>query len=139
MSIKTLSFGCRLNALESEKIQNMLATVVDTAIVVNTCAVTGEAERQSGQFVRSTARENPNTPIFVTGCAATRNPALFCDIPNVIVIDNFQKRNINAYTDAMDPQIITVSSEKHLSKSATEYALNASPKLLEYRVSAVTI
>lgn len=102
MSIKTLSFGCRLNALESEKIQNMLATVVDTAIVVNTCAVTGEAERQSGQFVRRTARENPNTPIFVTGCAATRNPALFCDIPNVIVIDNFQKRNINAYTDAME-------------------------------------
>ena len=101
MSIKTLSFGCRLNALESEKIQNMLKNVVDTAIVVNTCAVTGEAERQSGQSVRRTARENPNTPIFVTGCAATRNPELFSDIPNVMVVDNFQKRNINAYTDAM--------------------------------------
>lgn len=101
MSIKTLSFGCRLNAVESEKIQNMLKNVVDTAIVVNTCAVTGEAERQSGQSVRRTARENPNTPIFVTGCAATRNPELFSDIPNVMVVDNFQKRNINAYTDAM--------------------------------------
>lgn len=101
MSIKTLSFGCRLNALESEKIQNMLKNVVETAIVINTCAVTGEAERQSGQFVRRTARENTNTPIFVTGCAATRNPDMFCDIPNVIVVDNFQKRNINAYTDAM--------------------------------------
>lgn len=101
MSIKTLSFGCRLNALESEKIQNMLKNVMDTAIVLNTCAVTGEAERQSGQAVRRTARENPNTPIFVTGCAATRNPELFSDIPNVMVVDNFQKRNINAYTDAM--------------------------------------
>ena len=101
MSIKTLSFGCRLNALESEKIQNMLKNVIETAIIVNTCAVTGEAERQSGQSVRRIARENQNTPIFVTGCAATRNRELFCDIPNVIVVDNFQKRNINAYIDAM--------------------------------------
>ena len=101
MSIKTLSFGCRLNALESEKIQNMLKSVLETAIVINTCAVTGEAERQSGQFVRRTARENPNTPIFVTGCAATRNRTLFKDIPNVMVVDNFQKRNLNAYIDAM--------------------------------------
>ncbi|MBQ3039371.1 MAG: MiaB/RimO family radical SAM methylthiotransferase [Alphaproteobacteria bacterium] len=101
MSIKTLSFGCRLNALESEKIQSMLKNVLETAIVVNTCAVTGEAERQSGQSVRRIARENKNTPIFVTGCAATRNPEMFCDIPNVIVVDNFQKRDINAYMDAM--------------------------------------
>ena len=101
MSIKTLSFGCRLNALESEKIQSMLKNVLETAIVVNTCAVTGEAERQSGQSVRRIARENKNTPIFVTGCAATRNPEMFCDIPNVIVVDNFQKRDITAYMDAM--------------------------------------
>jgi len=87
--------------LESEKIQSMLKNVLETAIVVNTCAVTGEAERQSGQSVRRIARENKNTPIFVTGCAATRNPEMFCDIPNVIVVDNFQKRNLNAYIDAM--------------------------------------
>ncbi len=101
MSIKTLSFGCRLNALESEKIQNMLKSIMDTAIVINTCAVTGEAERQSGQSVRRTARENPNVPIFVTGCAATRNPILFNNISNVMIIDNFQKRNLNAYVDAI--------------------------------------
>lgn len=87
--------------MESEKIQSMLKNVLETAIVVNTCAVTGEAERQSGQSVRRIARENKNTPIFVTGCAATRNPEMFCDIPNVIVVDNFQKRNLNAYIDAM--------------------------------------
>ena len=79
----------------------MLKSVLDTAIVVNTCAVTGEAERQSGQSVRRIARENPNTPIFVTGCAATRNQKLFCDIPNVVVVDNFQKRNLGAYIDAL--------------------------------------
>ena len=72
-NIKTLSFGCRLNALESEKIQKMLESHINCAIVVNTCAVTAEAERQSGQAVRRIARENPNAPIFVTGCAATRN------------------------------------------------------------------
>ena len=96
-NIKTLSFGCRLNSLEAEKIQKMLNTCVKTAIVVNTCAVTAEAERQSGQAIRKIARENPNAPIFVTGCAATRNPDLFAQIPNTMVVSNFDKMNINAY------------------------------------------
>lgn len=60
-----MSFGCRLNALESEKIQKMLTDILDTAIVVNTCAVTAEAERQSGQSVRRLSRENPNAPILL--------------------------------------------------------------------------
>lgn len=96
-NIKTLSFGCRLNALESEKIQNMLAPYINAAIVINTCAVTAEAERQSGQAVRRIARENPNAPLFVTGCAATRNPKLFTKIPNTIVIANADKLNPAAY------------------------------------------
>lgn len=101
-NIKTLSFGCRLNALESEKIQNMLNSCIDTAIVVNTCAVTAEAERQSGQAIRKIARENPNAPIFVTGCAATRNPELFTQIPNTMVVSNFDKLNLNAYVNALE-------------------------------------
>lgn len=100
-NIKTLSFGCRLNALEAEKIKNMLGHAIKTAIVVNTCAVTAEAERQSGQAIRRLGRENPNSPIFVTGCAATRNPGLFADIPNVIVIPNADKMRIDAYMDAL--------------------------------------
>ena len=100
-NIKTLSFGCRLNALEAEKIGSMLAPVFDAAIVVNTCAVTGEAERQSGQSVRKLSRENPYAPIFVTGCAATRNPELFYKIPNAIVVANRDKMNLNAYINAM--------------------------------------
>lgn len=98
-NIKTLSFGCRLNSLESEKIQNMLSSHINTAIVVNTCAVTAEAERQSGQAVRRIARENPNAPIFVTGCAATRNAQLFRDIPNTVVVDNRDKMVLGAYID----------------------------------------
>ena len=99
--IKTLSFGCRLNSLESEKIQSMLNGAINTAIVINTCAVTAEGERQSGQAVRKVARENPNAPIFVTGCAATRNPGLFLDIPNTFVIPNSEKMRLSAYTDAL--------------------------------------
>ena len=100
-NIKTLSFGCRLNALESEKIQKMLNPHVNCAIVVNTCAVTAEAERQSGQAIRRIARENPNAPIFVTGCAATRNPGLFSEIPNTAVVHNREKLNLNAYVAAL--------------------------------------
>jgi len=96
-NIKSLSFGCRLNALECEKIKNMIAPHVDTAVIVNTCAVTAEAERQSAQSVRRIARENPNVPIFVTGCGSTRNAELFERVPNTIVIPNVQKMNPAEY------------------------------------------
>lgn len=125
MNIKTLSFGCRLNAVECEKISNMLRGVVDTAILVNTCSVTGEAERQCGQTVRRLSRENPNAIIFVTGCGATRNPKLFESIPNTFVIDNTDKTNLDAYKNALKTANIDVADlkidsfhgeESHLSK-----------------------
>lgn len=95
--IKTLSFGCRLNALECEKIKNMLETHGICGVVVNTCSVTGEAERQCGQAVRKIARENPGATIFVTGCGATRNPEMFQKIPGTVIIPNEQKMNLDAY------------------------------------------
>ena len=100
-NIKSLSFGCRLNALECEKISSQLAGHVDTAVIVNTCSVTAEAERQSAQSVRRIARENPNVPIFVTGCGATRNADLFKSIPNTVVIPNTDKMNIDKYIDGL--------------------------------------
>ena len=101
MNIKTISFGCRLNALESEKIAKMLESVVNTAIVVNTCAVTAEAERQSAQMVRKLSRENPNAVIFVTGCGSTRNVNLFSSIPHVVIVDNKDKMKLSAYETAL--------------------------------------
>ena len=101
MNIKTLSFGCRLNALECEKISAMLSTVVNEAILVNTCSVTGEAERQCAQTVRKLSRENPNAVIFVTGCGATRNPKLFESVPGAFVIDNSDKMKLQAYISAL--------------------------------------
>ena len=100
-NIKSLSFGCRLNALECDKIKNMIAPHVDTAVIVNTCSVTAEAERQSAQSVRRIARENKNVPIFVTGCGATRNPELFAKIPNTVVIPNAQKMNKSQYVSGL--------------------------------------
>ena len=98
-NIKTLSFGCRLNALECERIRGMLSRAGICAVVVNTCAVTAEAERQCGQTVRKIARKNPGAIIFVTGCAATRNPELFEKIPDAVVIPNEKKMELHAYLD----------------------------------------
>ncbi len=115
-NIKSLSFGCRLNALECEKIKHMIAPHVDNAVIVNTCSVTAEAERQSAQSVRRIARENPNVPIFVTGCGATRNPSLFEKIPNTVVIPNAEKTNPDPYISGLarinqDGKIIKFSHE----------------------------
>ncbi len=112
MNIKTLSFGCRLNALECEKISAMLKGFVDAAIIVNTCSVTGEAERQCAQTVRKLSRENPNTIIFVTGCGATRNPDLFAKIPHVFVIDNADKLNVQVYVAALKNANFDISCSK---------------------------
>ena len=57
-NIITLSFGCRLNTLESEKIKRMLSSRGICGVVANTCSVTAEAERQCGQAIRKIAREN---------------------------------------------------------------------------------
>ena len=124
MSIKTLTFGCRLNALESEKIQKMLSPVIDTAIVVNTCAVTGEAERQSGQAVRKIVRENPDAPVFVTGCAVNRNPGLFSDIPNTMVVDNLVKTNLSAYQAAMVTRPCDIENPKIVKFRSTDDRLS---------------
>ena len=112
MNIKTLSFGCRLNAVECEKIAQMLSKVVDTAIVVNTCSVTAEAERQCAQTVRKLSRENPNAIIFVTGCGATRNRALFESVSHTFVIDNADKMNLQVYIVALTKANFDINNTK---------------------------
>ncbi|MBR0212716.1 MAG: MiaB/RimO family radical SAM methylthiotransferase [Alphaproteobacteria bacterium] len=111
-NIRTLSFGCRLNALECEKISRMLASVIDSAILINTCSVTAEAERQCGQTLRRLSRENPDAVIFVTGCGATRNRALFESVPHALVIDNAEKMKLSAYTDALKKANFDISCSK---------------------------
>ena len=82
MSVETITLGCRLNFAESETIRR-LATTKEDWIVVNSCAVTNEAVRQTRQAIRHTRRQRPDTRILVTGCAAELDPAAFADMPEV--------------------------------------------------------
>ena len=84
MTVEVVTFGCRLNAYESEVIRReaQAAGLVDT-IVVNTCAVTAEAVRQSRQAIRRLARERPDSKIVVTGCAAQIEPTAFAAMTEV--------------------------------------------------------
>lgn len=79
-----LTFGCRLNTYESEVMRTHAKNAgLTNAIIVNTCAVTREAERQARQSIRRARRENPDARIIVTGCAAQINPQSFADMPEV--------------------------------------------------------
>jgi len=93
MSVRVLNFGCRLNAWEGEVIRAhaRAAGLADT-IIVNTCAVTAEAERQARQAVRKARRENPRARIVVTGCAAQIRPEAWAAMPEVDrVVGNLEK------------------------------------------------
>jgi threonylcarbamoyladenosine tRNA methylthiotransferase MtaB len=82
MSVEIVTFGCRLNAYESEVIRGHAAALSDT-VIVNTCAVTAEAERQARQAIRRAVRERPGARIVVTGCAAQIDPQAWRDLPGV--------------------------------------------------------
>jgi threonylcarbamoyladenosine tRNA methylthiotransferase MtaB len=88
-----ITLGCRLNAYESEVMRkNAAAAGLDDAIIVNTCAVTGEAVRQATQAIRKLRRENPHARLIVTGCAAQVEPARFAALPEVDhVLGNAEK------------------------------------------------
>ena len=86
-----LTFGCRLNAFESEVIRGH-AGGQDDLVVVNTCAVTAEAERQARQAIRRVRRERPGARIVVTGCAAQIDPQEWAALPGVTrVLGNAEK------------------------------------------------
>src|SRR5256886_17010389 len=83
-TIDVVTFGCRLNAYESQVMRREAeaAQLTDT-IIVNTCAVTGEAVRQARQKIRRLRRERPHARIVVTGCAAQIEPETFSALAEV--------------------------------------------------------
>jgi threonylcarbamoyladenosine tRNA methylthiotransferase MtaB len=101
MAIDVVTFGCRLNAYESEAIKTRAAEAqLQNAVVVNTCAVTAEAVRQSRQAIRKLKREHPQTRIIVTGCAAQTEPDTYAAMPEVdAVLGNQEKLTAAAYAD----------------------------------------
>jgi threonylcarbamoyladenosine tRNA methylthiotransferase MtaB len=97
--VEIVTFGCRLNAYESEAIRARAAEAgLTDAVIVNTCAVTGEAVRQSRQAIRKARREHPEAQIIVTGCAAQTEPDTYSAMPEVDrVIGNQEKLQSASY------------------------------------------
>jgi threonylcarbamoyladenosine tRNA methylthiotransferase MtaB len=103
MSVETITLGCRLNFAESETIARNAPPGEDW-IVVNSCAVTNEAVRQTRQAIRRAHRRRPSAQILVTGCAAELDPASFATLPAVTrVTGNSRKLNSLAANDVMAP------------------------------------
>jgi threonylcarbamoyladenosine tRNA methylthiotransferase MtaB len=106
MAVDVVTFGCRLNAYESEVIRREAAAGgVTDAVVVNTCAVTGEAVKQARQTIRRLRRERPDARIVVTGCAAQTETQSFAAMPEVDrVLGNEEKLSAASWAalDAAD-------------------------------------
>lgn len=95
----TLTFGCRLNTYESEVMRDLAKKAdLGDVLIVNSCAVTGEAVRQTRQAIRRARREQPNRKIIVTGCAAQTEGRMFGDMAEVdLVIGNDDKLRVETY------------------------------------------
>ena len=79
---EVITLGCRLNAAESEAIR-LLAGNEEDLVIVNSCAVTNEAVRQTRQAIRRAKRARPEARVVVTGCAAQVEPGTFAAMPEV--------------------------------------------------------
>ncbi|HVQ07572.1 MAG TPA: tRNA (N(6)-L-threonylcarbamoyladenosine(37)-C(2))-methylthiotransferase MtaB [Allosphingosinicella sp.] len=88
---QVITLGCRLNAAESEAMRG-LAGQEDDLIIVNSCAVTNEAVRQTRQAIRKAKNARPDARVIVTGCAAQVEPEMFAAMPEVSrVLGNREK------------------------------------------------
>lgn len=109
MSTDIVTFGCRLNTHESEVMRaHANAAGLDDAVIVNTCAVTGEAVRQARQTIRRLKRENPDKRIIVTGCAAQTESDTFVQMPEVDrVLGNIEKLDARSWQRSGERKAVT--------------------------------
>lgn len=116
--VSVATFGCRLNAFESEIIRrNAEAAGLEDVVIVNSCAVTNEAVAQARQSIRRLKRERPDARIVVTGCAAQIEPAMFARMAEVDrVIGNDDKMRGEAWRAARAafaaPDVAIVAEKK---------------------------
>ncbi len=103
-----ITFGCRLNAYESEVMRGHARKAgLEDAVIVNTCAVTAEAERQARQAIRKLRRESSTARIIVTGCAAQIDPDRFADMPEVdYVLGNEEKLKPESFALRDAPRVL---------------------------------
>lgn len=109
-SIQVITMGCRLNTYESEAMRDHAeAQGLKDVVIINTCAVTNEAERSSRQAVRRAKKENPHAKIIVTGCSAQINPQTYQDMDDVdLVLGNHEKMQASSF----DPALLQGTTEK---------------------------
>lgn len=114
-----ITFGCRLNSYESEVMRAHIEQAgIGDVVIFNTCAVTGEAERQACQAIRKARREKPNAKIIVTGCAAQISPEKFAAMEEVdYVIGNDAKMKAGTYL-ALNDQRIHITDMQLASETA---------------------
>ena len=105
MTATVLNFGCRLNVVESEAIRAL--GLPDDMVVLNSCAVTGEAVRQARQAVRRVLRERPNARIFVTGCAADVER-----FEGVAIVPNAMKLRPSSYLPPLEGEGESASADR---------------------------
>jgi threonylcarbamoyladenosine tRNA methylthiotransferase MtaB len=121
---RVVTFGCRLNAYESEQIRaRAQADGVENTLVFNTCAVTGEAVRQARQAIRKARRENPDVRLVVTGCAAQIDPGAFAAMPEVdLVLGNAEKAAAGALLPAPERGRVRVNDIMSVRETAAHLA-----------------
>jgi threonylcarbamoyladenosine tRNA methylthiotransferase MtaB len=114
MAVEVMTLGCRLNAAESESMQRLAVEAgLPSALIVNTCAVTGEAVRQARQMIRRAAREQPDRSIIVTGCAVQTEPDSFGTMPEVsLLLGNADKLDLRAWKGLATRDFGIATSEK---------------------------
>ncbi|MDR7037573.1 threonylcarbamoyladenosine tRNA methylthiotransferase MtaB [Methylobacterium sp. BE186] len=106
MDVETLTFGCRLNIVESEVMRAAARPEAGARarVVVNTCAVTAEAGRQARKAIRRLARERPEAEIVVTGCGAEVETGLYAAMPEVArLVGNADKLAARAWREPTPP------------------------------------
>lgn len=113
-----ITMGCRLNLAESNVLAQQLAQD-DDLIVINSCAVTNEAVRQTRQAIRKARKRKPGARIIVTGCAAQVDPDSFAAMPEVTtVLGNAEKQNIGLFLEKSRNSKILVSDIMTLRQTA---------------------
>lgn len=119
ISVNVITFGCRLNSCESEIIKGFAREIgVKNHTIINTCAVTAEAERKLSQTIRKIYKQNNLIQIILTGCAAELNPEKYIKMPGVVgIISNSIKLSKNAYLAYTDKDYLSSNNSDYLYQS----------------------
>jgi len=135
MSVEVITLGCRLNLAESAAMRT-LACGEDDLVIVNSCAVTNEAVRQTRQAIRRAKRARPQARVIVTGCAAQVEPQAFAAMPEVSrVVGNTLKLDPNSFV----PSEVEVRGTEAEGRPSTSLGTNGlfSPPRAEIRASDI--